>query len=195
MSDVFELIRQKCPNGVSMQPIGKVAKICKGQALSRNKLSETETEEMPYPVMNMGADPSGYWNEANREPGTITISGHGNSVGTVNWFDEPFFASDGCYVFEPTDEIMPRYLYYALLARHRFLIDSVKGELIRHLYPGDIARVQVPVPPLQVQREIVAILDKLCELERELERELELRRKQYGYYRDMLLSFPEKKGA
>lgn len=121
MVDIFELIRQKCPDGIPMQPIGKVAKICKGHELSRGKLSETKTDETPYPVMNMGTSPSGYWSKANREAGTITTSGHGMTSGALNWFDEPFFASDGCYVFEPTDEIMPRYLYYALLARHRFL--------------------------------------------------------------------------
>ena len=191
MVDIFELIRQKCPDGIPMQPIGKVAKICKGHELSRGKLSETKTDETPYPVMNMGTGPSGYWSEANREPGTITISGHGMTSGALNWFDEPFFASDGCYVFEPTDEIMPRYLYYVLLARHRFLINSVKGELIRNLYPGDIARVQVPVPPLQVQREIVAILDKFdayCNnMTAGLAGELEMRRKQYRYWAEHLV--------
>lgn len=191
MSDIFELIREKCPGGVPVRPIGKVARICKGQALSRGKLSEAKTDGMPYPVMNMGASPSGYWNEANREAGMITISGHGMTSGALNWFDEPFFASDGCYVFEPTDEIMPRYLYYVLLARHRFLINSVKGELIRNLYPGDIARVQVPVPLLQVQREIVAILDKFdtyCNsITTGLVGELEMRRKQYRYWANSLI--------
>ena len=127
MVDIFELIHQKCPDGVPMRPIGKVAKICKGQELSRDKLSETKTDEMPYPVMNMGAGPSGYWSEANREAGTITISGHGMTSGALNWFDEPFFASDGCYVFEPTNEIMPRYLYYVLLAGYRCLSRRFKS--------------------------------------------------------------------
>lgn len=121
MPDVFELIWQKCPNGVPMRSIGQIAKICKGEELSREKLSETKTDEMPYPVMNMGVGPSGYWSEANRGPGTITISGHGMTSGALNWFDEPFFASDGCYVFEPTEDVVPRYLYHALLARHRCL--------------------------------------------------------------------------
>lgn len=49
--------------------------------------------------------------------------------------------------------------------------------------------VQVPVPPLEVQREIVRILDQFTTLEAELE----ARRVQYEYYRDRLLSFPEKK--
>ena len=49
-----------------------------------------------------------------------------------------------------------------------------------------------PIPPLNIQHEIVKILDKFTELEAELEAELVARRKQYEYYRDMLLTFDER---
>ena len=58
-----------------------------------------------------------------------------------------------------------------------------------------LAVVRVPVPPLEVQREIVRILDSFSELEAqleaELEAELEARRVQYSYYRDSLMTFKE----
>ena len=57
-----------------------------------------------------------------------------------------------------------------------------------------IKAYSVPVPPLPVQEEIVRILDKFTALEAELEAELEARRKQYEFYRDRLLTFPEKRG-
>ena len=47
----------------------------------------------------------------------------------------------------------------------------------------------IPIPPLAVQEEIVRILDKFSLLTAELEAELELRRKQYDFYRNQLLSF------
>ena len=52
-----------------------------------------------------------------------------------------------------------------------------------------IENIKIPLPPLEVQNEIVRILDKFGELERELETELKLRKKQYEYYRNKLLSF------
>src|SRR5699024_9200761 len=52
-----------------------------------------------------------------------------------------------------------------------------------------VAAGSIPVPPLPVQQEIVRILDMFTQLEAELEAELEARRKQYGYYRQELLSF------
>ena len=51
--------------------------------------------------------------------------------------------------------------------------------------------IQIPLPPLSVQQEIVRILDKFTQLEVELEAELEGRKRQYEYYRNKLLTFNE----
>lgn len=53
----------------------------------------------------------------------------------------------------------------------------------------DLKKIQIPIPPLPVQTEIVRILDALTALTSELTSELTLRRKQYEYYREKLLSF------
>ena len=52
-----------------------------------------------------------------------------------------------------------------------------------------MAKFLIPVPPLEIQREIVKVLDTFTKLEAELEAELEARRRQYHYYRDQLLNF------
>ena len=49
--------------------------------------------------------------------------------------------------------------------------------------------IQIPLPPLSVQQEIVRILDKFTQLEAELEAELDCRKRQYEYYRNKLLTF------
>lgn len=54
---------------------------------------------------------------------------------------------------------------------------------------GDIGKIQIPIPPLTIQKEIVKILDNFTRLEAELEAELEARKKQYEHYREELLSF------
>ena len=59
------------------------------------------------------------------------------------------------------------------------------------LMSNQMALVEIPVPPIPVQREIVRILDNFTSLEAELEVELEARKKQYEYYRDQLLSFKQ----
>ena len=62
-----------------------------------------------------------------------------------------------------------------------------RGAKVVDIKVGDIAKIEIPVPPLAIQNEIVNILDKFTELEAELE----ARRKQYEYYRNKLLNFSE----
>lgn len=54
---------------------------------------------------------------------------------------------------------------------------------------SSLAKIKIPLPPIEVQTEIVRILDKFTSLEAELEAELDCRKRQYEYYRDKLLSF------
>lgn len=56
---------------------------------------------------------------------------------------------------------------------------------------GDIGKITIPLPPIKVQQKIVSILDSFTELMAELAAEIEVRRKQYEYYRDILLTFKE----
>ena len=58
-----------------------------------------------------------------------------------------------------------------------------------------VKEFRIPVPPLEIQREIVRVLDAFVDLEAELEAELEERRSQYVYYRDSLLTFREAEGV
>lgn len=53
----------------------------------------------------------------------------------------------------------------------------------------------IPIPPMEEQERIVGILDKFetltCSITEGLPREIELRQKQYAYYREQLLTFPQ----
>ena len=57
------------------------------------------------------------------------------------------------------------------------------------MHGRSIEKFEIPLPPIEVQTEIVRILDKFTSLEAELEAELDCRKRQYEYYRDKLLSF------
>ena len=70
-----------------------------------------------------------------------------------------------------------------------------KGSGVPHVRVKEFESFGVPIPPLEEQESIVAILDKFDTLTNSinegLPHEIELRRKQYEYYRDKLLSFPK----
>lgn len=68
---------------------------------------------------------------------------------------------------------------------------KVKGVTRFFVSPAGIASIEIPVPPLEVQEEIVRILDDFTNLAAELQAELQARQEQYEYYRNKLLTFNE----
>ena len=89
----------------------------------------------------------------------------------------------------PSDCISADYLRYAL-ERVKFHVPS-SG--IPQLTVPEISRYEIPIPPLSIQNEIVAVLDRFCTLTTDittgLPAEISLRQKQYEHYRDRLLNF------
>ena len=78
------------------------------------------------------------------------------------------------------------------------IANKVVGSPVSSIPMAELKKIRIPIPPLAGQERIVAILDKFDALVNDissgLPAELEMRRKQYEYYRDRLLTFPEKKG-
>lgn len=108
-------------------------------------------------------------------------------------------ASGDVLVLRLNDEnVNSRYLYQ-ILADDKFFdynMKHAKGAKMPRGNKNAILEYKIPVPPLSIQRKIVEILDKFDTLVNSisdgLPREIELRRKQYEYYRELLLNFKEK---
>lgn len=112
----------------------------------------------------------------------------------VAWLGDEDIAvsSDACFYAHTMN---PKYIAYYFQTE---LFQSQKRKFItgtkeRRVNAKDLAKIKIPLPPLSVQREIVEILDKFDTLTNSisegLPKEIELRRKQYEYYRNQLLSF------
>ena len=84
-----------------------------------------------------------------------------------------------------------KYVYYSLLNTNQDIQALYRGSSIQHPSMSEIIELSLPLPPLSTQLAIVDVLDKFTELEKELEKELEMRKLQYQYYRDKLLTFTE----
>lgn len=114
----------------------------------------------------------------------------------VAWLGDEDIAvsSDACFYAHTMN---PKYIAYYFQTE---LFQSQKrkfitGTKVRRVNAKDLAKIKIPLPPLAVQREIVEILDKfdtLCNsISEGLPKEIELRRKQYEYYRNQLLTFAQ----
>ena len=184
MSRLADLIAELCPDGVEYRALGDVAELKRGEAVTRKEVVEGQV-----PVIAGGREPAYYIDRSNRQGETIVIAGSGAYAGFVSFWDEPIFVSDAFSIVVDRSVLQPRFVYHWLSGRQEAIHALKSGGGVPHVYPKDVAKLRCPVPPLEVQREIVRILDQFTTLEAELEAELEARRTQYAHYRTHLLSY------
>ncbi len=205
MSKLQELIKQHCPNGVEYKKLGEVAKVISGSSAPQ-KSSDFSDYGIPFcrtsdvGKVHMSVDFSEISDRITETAakkmhlmpkGTILIPKSGASTllnHKVRLSIESYVVSHLAAIISNTDVINDRYLYYVLSRFDmRELVDDKNYPSVK---TSEIAeRIQIPVPPLEVQEEIVKILDRFSEYAAELQAELQARREQYEYYRDKLLSF------
>ena len=187
MSKIEELIQQYCPDGVEYVKLGEVAEVCRGVRVVKKQLSDSG-----YPVFQNCLAPMGYFDKTNCKGETTYIICAG-AAGSIGYTKEDCWAADDCQYIKCSGNIINKYIYYCLLTNQNILLSKVRKASIPRLSPNVIKDLSIPIPPLEVQEEIVRILDKFslltAELTAELEAELELRKKQYDFYRNQLLSF------
>ena len=135
------------------------------------------------------------------EKGDILIAMSGATTGKIGYYnlDETAYLNQRVGKFIPNTEVLNnRFLYHFLLTKSDFLYVLAGGGAQPNLSSNSIKeKLLIPIPPLKIQQEIVAILDKFTELTTELTAELttELttRKKQYAFYREQLLAFEDTK--
>lgn len=152
-----------------------------------------------YPVYHGGLQPLGYYNISNRQPNTVMVINVGASAGIVGYSDIEFWSSDGCYCLEHTSVALNKYLYYVMQSNERLIQSRVRYAGIPTLDAKVVENIEIPIPPFEVQERIVSILDKFEMLTNSLvdglPAEMEARKKQYEYYRDLLLDFKSDGGG
>ena len=106
--------------------------------------------------------------------------------------DEIAVSSDACYF---THKMNPKYVayYFQTDSFQKQKRNFITGTKVRRVNATDLAKIKIPIPSLAEQQRIVSILDKFetltTSISEGLPKEIALRRKQYEYYRNQLLSF------
>lgn len=126
----------------------------------------------------------GYFERSNCNAG-ITFVICGGAAGNVGYTDVECWAADDCEFIIGGHQVINRYIYYYLMTKQNYLLSKVRKASIPRLSPSIIKDLEIPLPPLPVQEEIVRILDAFTELQAELQK----RKQQYNYYLDNLLNF------
>ncbi|MGQ0286189.1 restriction endonuclease subunit S [Pasteurellaceae bacterium 22721_9_1] len=181
VNNILQLIEQA---EVEWKPLGEVAELERGKTITAKSATVGN-----IPVISGGQKPAYFTGDFNRNGEIITVAGSGAYAGFVMYWNEPIFVSDAFSVKPNENLLLTKYVYHFLLSNQMKIFGMKKGSGVPHVYPKDVATLQIPIPPISLQKEIVKILDKLTELKATLKAELSLREKQYQYYRDLLLTF------
>ena len=216
MSKLDDLIAEVCPNGVVYKTLDEIATdMYRGSGIKRDQITETGTPCVRYgeiyTTYNIWFDSCVSHTDVKHIPnkkyfehGDILFAITGESVeeiakSCVYIGHEKCLAGGDIVVMKHNEN--PKYLAYALFTTEAQMQKSkgkVKSKVVHSSVPA-LKTLEIPIPPLPVQQEIVRILDKFtaqeAELEAELDAELEARRKQYEYYRNSLLNFSGQRDA
>ncbi len=178
---------------VEWKTLGSIAEINTGQKPPAILDSETT-----FDYINAGTTRSGYAASSNCEGDTVTTPSRGQGgIGFVGYQSNPFWLGPLCYKMRSLDEekLINKYLFYFLQSESALLLGLKKEGGVPAVNKSDLAELEIPLPQINKQKRVIAILDKFDALTNSitegLPREIELRQKQYEYYRDLLLSFPK----
>ena len=217
MSNIDALIKQLCPDGVDFKQLSDLAVTVSGlTGKTKADFSDGNARFASYrnifanPSLDLEAPDFVKVKDGERQNsvqlGDILITGSSESLDEVGMSSvvtsepsEPIYMNSFCFIvrLSQRDMLDPDF------AKHLFRSESIRKQ-IRGSANGvtrinvsktRFMRIRIPVPPLEVQREIVRVLDQFTQLEAELEAELEARRRQYEHYRNQLLTFREAGGG
>ncbi|GAA9001517.1 restriction endonuclease subunit S [Helicobacter pylori] len=120
----------------------------------------------------------------------ISISGSIGKVAVFNHSQDAFIGGAIAVLKFKEKKSLDFVMHFLMSASgQKLLLNSVKSSSHKNLTIADLRNLTIPIPPLEIQQEIVKILDAFTELNTELNTELKARKKQYAYYQNMLLDF------
>ncbi len=205
MSRLQELIQRLCPDGVEYKPLGEVGTFTRGNGLQKKDFTESGVGCIHYGQIYTYYGILAYETKSfvsselskkllKVNPGDLVIACTSENVEDVGkavaWLGKSEIVTGGhSVVFRHT--LNPKYVAYFFQTQMFFSQKKrfAYGAKVIDIRTKDLARIVIPVPPIEVQEEIVKILDRFADYAAELQAELQARKQQYEYYRNLLLTF------
>ena len=191
MSKIFDLINELCPDGVEFRELGEIFQRIKGTNITANKMKEIEVYGGDIRIFAGGKTVIDTTEDKIQNPNITRVpSVIVQSRGVIDfiYYDKPFTFKNEMWGYTSENETSIKFLYYYLKNNiSYFRAASISMGALPQISLPITEKFKLPVPPMEVQREIVRILDSFTLLTAELT----ARKKQYEFYRDFLLSFDE----
>lgn len=201
MSKLEKLIQQYCPDGVEYHPLwsltawdkkfngidkSKQKRVIKYNYLLAADLKSYQVDEGTVKLLTTNISNLYTSEELARdlasEGEVVAIPWGGNPI--VQYYKGRFLTADNRIATSlDTNNLNNKFLYYCMLSQMKLISSFYRGSGIKHPEMAKVLDLEIPVPPLPVQEEIVRVLDTFTELQAELQAELQKRLQQYEYYK------------
>ena len=177
---------------VEWKKLGEIANITIGEFVHRDK----QNPKAKYPVYNGGTTYTGFYEYYNNTGNKIVISARGYA-GFVNRVFDNYWAGNSSYSIDINNsKVLWHYVYYYLKnEQYNIMSMQQKGGGLAAISKKQVQELLIPIPSLSEQSRIVSILDTFTSSISNLKQQIEERRKQYEYERDLLLDLEGKEGV
>ena len=211
MNKIEEIIERLCPDGVEYKALREVGSVTRGGNFQKKDFVEEGSPCIHYgqiyTMYGLHADKTfsfvnhEVWAKSKKaQPGDVIMAVTSENIEDVckcvTWLGSEEVAISG-HTAIIHHELNPKYLTYffrsSAFEPHKRML--AHGTKVIEVTPDKLLDVRIPVPPMEIQEEIVRLLDSFGELEAELEAELKAHRAQYAYYRDKLFDFDARGGC
>ncbi len=187
MTNIEQLILDLCPNGVEWKTLGEVATLSRGKVYSKEYLRDNAGEYPVYSSQTANNGELGRISTYDYDGKYLTWTTDGAYAGTVFRREGRFSITNVCGLISNVDKALSiDFLYYWLNKVAKGYVYQGMGN--PKLMSNVMETIEIPLPPIEIQKKIVECLDKFSALAAELQAELQMRRKQYEYYRTHLLT-------
>jgi len=163
-----------------------------GKHISASKILPSYSDEYSYPCFG-GNGVRGFVKEQSHDGEHLLVGRQGALCGNVQRMKGEFYATEHAVVVTTSNEIDIDWAFHMLTVMNLNQYASQSAQ--PGLAVGKLQGLKIPLPSIDEQKRIAYILDKFdaltTSLSEGLPREIQLRQKQYEYYRDLLLSFPK----
>lgn len=205
MSKLQELIDKLCPNGVEYKPLGEVFEMRNGYTPSKNNPKFWEGGTIPWFRMDDIRENGRILSDSIQHITPSAIKGKG--LFEANSFILATTATIGEHALIIADSLanqrftnlkvrkslsnllVTKFIYYYMFIVDDFCKRNTNVSGFASVDMDKLKKMPFPVPPIEVQEEIVRILDSFSDYAAELQAELQARKQQYEYYRNLLLTF------
>ncbi len=203
------LLQTLAPKGVEFRKLGDIGEFTRGNGLLKSDLKDKGRPVVHYGQIhtqyNLSIDKTiSYVNDAlfhklkKAKPNDIlivTTSENVKDVGkSIAWLGNEEVAFSGEMYSYSTNE-NPKFIiyYFQTWFFQKEKEKRITGTKVMRIHENDLKKITIPIPPLEIQQEIVKILDQFSALTTDLQAgipaEIKARKKQYEYYREKLLTF------